>query len=193
MDIGSILLILALLILVGLFISRPLVERKEVKITSEDIQEDHEYSALLAERDRILDSLEEIDFDYALGKIPEPDYPGQRNALLQRGADTLRALDKLAAQASEEDAEARLESTIAARRSAVEGQTLTQPTGRTTAAAGSSSARAATLLIEDDELEAQIAARRRARSDKSAGFCPQCGNAVTKSDKFCSKCGTTIT
>jgi hypothetical protein len=190
MDIGSILLILALFILVGLFISRPLVDRKEVQITTQDIKEEHEYSTLLAERDRTLDSLEELDFDYSVGKIPEEDYPDQRNALLQRGAYILYELDKYKEESPEEQVEDRLESSIAARRSVAQAESSTQTSDFVPEPSDGSPA---TQLIEDDEVEALIAARRRTQSDKSAGFCTQCGTAVTKSDRFCSKCGNALT
>lgn len=189
MDLGSILLILALLILVVLFISRPLVERKEVKITSEDVMEEHEYSTLLAERDRTLDSLEELDFDYTVGKIPEADYPAKRKALINRGAYILQELDRYEAEAPEEHAEARLETAIAARRAAAHQD---EPVQLTSEIQSTEDTPTSTHAIEDDEIETLIAARRRARSDKSAGFCPQCGNAVTISDRFCSKCGNTL-
>jgi len=185
MDIGSILLILALLVLVGLFISRPLFERKEAKISSENVEGEHQYSTLLAERDRTLDSLEELDFDYTVGKIPEEDYPVQRNTLIQRGANILHELDKFEEESPEEHAEDRLESAIAVHRSTVQIDTSPQISSITPEQADRS-------LIEDDEVEALIAARRRTRSDKSAGFCPQCGTAVTKSDRFCSKCGNAL-
>lgn len=189
MDIGSLFIILALLVLVGIFISRPLLERKNAKITSEEIKEEHDYSALLAERDRILDALEELDFDYAIGKIPEEDYPVQRNLLIQRGAYILQELDKYEGEPEQEQAETRLESAITARRIAVRQGSQT----RATNAVLSSADTAGTAQTgADDEIEALIAARRRKRSDKSAGFCPQCGNAVTQSDRFCSKCGTTL-
>ncbi len=82
MDIGSLFLILALLILVGLFISKPLFERRAIAVSSLSNREDHDLSALLAERDRILNALQEMDFDYNLGKIPAEDYPAQRAALV---------------------------------------------------------------------------------------------------------------
>ncbi len=44
----------------------------------------------------------------------------------------------------------------------------------------------------DEEIETIIAARRRQRSEKSAGFCNKCGNPLQKSDRFCSKCGTVV-
>src|SRR3989337_3677596 len=100
MDIGSIFLILALLVLVGLFIGRPLFERKAISVS----EEEHELSSLLAERDRLLNALQELDFDYSLGKIPEDDYPAQRALLVQKGADILRQLDTY--QPDELDADA---------------------------------------------------------------------------------------
>ena len=75
MDLGSIFLIIALLMLVALYVAQPLVKRKS-KIVSE---EEQQRSALLAERDRILDALQELDFDHQLGKVPAKDYPGQRD------------------------------------------------------------------------------------------------------------------
>jgi hypothetical protein len=175
MDIGSIFLFLGLFILVAIFISRPFFERSASAMT----QEEHEYSALLAERDRLLNALQELDFDHALGKIPEDEYPAQRAALLQRGAETLRQLDALQPGDADEDVEARIEAAIAAR------QAVSEP-------ALNGSAGKPIPATPDDDLEAIIATRRRARSEKAAGFCPQCGRPVQKSDRFCPGCGTTL-
>ena len=90
MDLGSIFLLLALLILTALYIGRPLYERSATVVRPVE----HEHSALLSERDRILDALSELDFDHDLGKIPEGDYPLQRRQLVQRGAEVLRQLDE---------------------------------------------------------------------------------------------------
>jgi hypothetical protein len=180
MDIGSIFLILGLFILVGLFVARPFLERKAVSVTLED----HQVSSLLAERDQILNALQELDFDFTLGKIPEADYPGQRRALLQRGADILRQLDSLRLENNQDDAEARearLEAVIAARRADAVGLRAA-PNG----AAGR------VVRAPDDDLEAVIASRRREHKEKAGGFCPQCGKPVQKSDHFCPKCGATL-
>jgi len=91
MDLGSLFLILALLVLVVLFISRPLLTHRAVVVS----EREKELSVLLAERERILDALSELDFDHSMGKIPEEIYPAQRNRLLQRGAEVLRQLDAL--------------------------------------------------------------------------------------------------
>ncbi|MBU0510386.1 MAG: hypothetical protein KJ638_01630 [Chloroflexi bacterium] len=90
MDLGSIFLLLSLLILTALYIGRPLYERSATAVRPVE----HELSALLAERDRVLNALSELDFDHALGKIPEDDYPLQRKKLIQRGAEVLRQLDE---------------------------------------------------------------------------------------------------
>jgi hypothetical protein len=178
MDIGSIFLILGLLVIVAIFISRPFFERGKPDVGPAG----HEQSSLLAERDRVLNNLQELDFDYALGKIPEADYPAQRAVLVQQGAQILRALDAYEAEAPAQAAEARLEAAIAARRI----ETAPQPAGANGAAIRLVAA------SPDDNLEALIASRRRARSEKSSGFCPQCGKPIQKSDRFCPKCGASI-
>ncbi len=91
MDIGVIFLLLALLILIALFVTRPFM----LRTPAAQVDDAHVVSALLAERDRILNALQEIDFDYTLGKIPAEDYPAQRAKLLQRGAAILRQLDAI--------------------------------------------------------------------------------------------------
>ncbi len=180
MDIGSIFLILALLILVIVFVSRPLFDRnRQISAAGE---EEHELSHLMAERDRILNALQELDFDHALGKIPDEDYPSQRAFLLQRGAQVLRSLDEMQAQESDQDIEARIEAAIAARRADTAARKETEPEP-VLAMAGASA---------DDELELMLSNRRRARQEKSAGFCPQCGGPVQKSDRFCPKCGNSL-
>lgn len=182
MDIGSLLLLFALLVIVGLYIARPLLNPETAAATPEEDQKEHELSTLLAERDRILTALEELDFDNALGKIPNQDYPTQRARLVSQGADVLRKLDELNGHTSDAEIERRIEEAIAERR------ITTSSTGETEVAP-----QAQPVLVDaDDEVEVQLAARRRARQDKSAGFCPQCGRPVQQSDRFCPKCGNAL-
>src|SRR6188474_482685 len=113
MQLTAIFFSLAVLILVGIYLYAPFMERRARRVT----EEEHELSALLAERDRVVNSLQELDFDYKLGKIPEEDYPTQRASLLQSGADILRKIDTIAPEpASAQDVDARIERAIAARR-----------------------------------------------------------------------------
>ncbi len=168
MELGSLFLILAVLVVVGIYIYAPFTSRAKRARTSES----HEVSALKAERDRVINSLQELDFDFKLGKIPAEDYPEQRAALLQKGSDILRKLDEISpVSASASNVEARIEKAAAAKR------------------ADSS---AAESQISDDDLESMIAARRKEHKSKSAGFCPKCGKPVLVTDKFCPSCGKAI-
>lgn len=176
MEIGAILLILALFLLVAFFVAQPFLERRTVKLVS---AEEHQRSTLMAERDRLIGALQELDFDHTLGKIPAEDYPLMRAELLQHAADVLRQLDELAPQAGKESrasaAEERVEAAVAARRAdAAVGQ------------------KPASAVVEDDDIEELIAARRAARKEKTAGFCSKCGKPLMKSDKFCPACGKPI-
>lgn len=113
MDLGSILIILALALLAAAFIARPLVEHKGASIA----EEDRRLSTFQAERDRVLDALQELDSDHAMKKIMPGDYQIQRATLLARGAEILKAIDKMEAVAvessSEMDLEAELEVAVA--------------------------------------------------------------------------------
>jgi NADH pyrophosphatase NudC (nudix superfamily) len=169
MELTAIFFSLAVLILVGMYLYAPFLERRARNVT----EEEHELSALMAERDRVINSLQELDFDFKLGKVPEEDYPAQRASLLQKGAEILRKIDTLAPQpVSTQDTEARLEKAIAARRA---------------------DASVAQAEVSDDDLEAMISARRKGRRDKSAGFCPRCGKPVMVTDRFCPACGKSLT
>ena len=170
MDIGSFFLVFSLAILVALFISRPFLDRRSFSRHAMAVsQAEHEQSALLAERDRIIRLLQELDFDYTLGKIPDEDYPAQRNLLLQRGAEVLSQLDA-----------DRLEKAIASRR-AQQKRPAAAPRQKANG-----------VLSPDDALEQQIAFRRRQQPEKAGGFCPKCGKPVQKSNQFCPKCGAKI-
>lgn len=178
MELGSIFLIFAVAVLVSLFISRPFFNREaNARLVDESKDSrraaDHERSQLLAERDRVLTALQELDFDNAVGKVPPEDYPVQRASLLQAGADVLRKLDAFQPDARNQSAEDRLEAAIAARRA--DGHE-----------------RPRLPSADQDNLETMIAARRRARQEKAAGFCPKCGRPMQTSDKFCSSCGARI-
>ena len=166
MQIVSIFFTLGILIFVGLYLYMPFLERRARRVT----EDEHETSTLLAERERVVNSLQELENDFQLGKVPEEDYPAQRAALLQKGADVLRKLDELAPAIVQNDKDIRAERAIARRKNGA------GKTSETT----------------DDDLESMIASRRKGRKSKSAGFCPKCGKPVMASDKFCPACGKTL-
>lgn len=168
MELGSIFLVLAVLVIAGMYLYAPFMIRARKLSTNEM----HEISALKAERDRVINALQELDFDFKLGKIPEEDYPDQRAELLKKGSEILRKLDELEPiLSSAKDAEDRIEKAAAAGR------------------ADSSSVGAE---VNDEDIEAMIAARRKQHKSKSAGFCPSCGKPVLTTDNFCPSCGKSL-
>ena len=180
MNTAAIFFTFAIITLVGVYVAQPFVQRRGRRAT----QEDHEVSTLMAEYDRAVNTLQELDFDNALGKIPAEDYPRHRAELLAKGADLLRKLDalspgppSLSGTRSEgnvgHDAESRMEAAVASRR-----------------ADASSNGMAASL--DDDEIESMIASRRKSRKEKSAGFCSKCGKPILVTDRFCPSCGKAI-
>ena len=198
--IGSLFLVLALGLVVALFVARPFINRTAIETSSvrgQAEQREHSRSTLLADRDRILTALQELDFDYAMGKIPAEDYPPQREALVRSGVEVLRKLDAievaemgngqrpaekpLVTSAAAADA---IEAAVAARRADA------ALVGSPVQAGGNGSAAGAPVV--KDELEELIASRKRTRKESTSGFCPRCGRPVQKSDKFCAKCGSTL-
>ncbi len=168
MQITAIFFTLAILILVAIYLYAPFLERRARRVTPEE----HELSALMAERDRVINSLQELDFDFKLGKVPDEEYPTQRASLLQKGADILRQIDAIAPQpTSTQDVDARIEKAIASRRA---------------------DASVAKPEVSDEDVESMISARRKSSKEKSSGFCPKCGKPVMVSDRFCPACGKSL-
>jgi len=199
MDIGSILLILSLFVLVGWFVARPFLEGSAPSASTPATQavsvmrQEHDLSTLLAERERTINTLQELEFDFALGKVPAEEYPAQRMALLQRGAEILRQLDALERETKGPSSPlpARLAQgdELLVTSGALEKVASLANDDPLEAAIASRRARQATA---DDPLEVAIAARRRTRTSKSAGFCPKCGKPVQQADRFCPKCGVSL-
>jgi hypothetical protein len=156
MELGAIFLIILVLVMVVLFVARPFTKDWRAKG-----QSTHEISALLAERERALTALMELDFDNEIGKIPAEEYTVQRAGLIQKGSDILRKLDELQAK---------------------------EPSAKVSSS-NPSTAEPIAKLVSEEDLEDLIAKRRANRQQKTAGFCPNCGKPVLQSDLFCPSCG----
>ncbi len=159
MDLAAILFLIALLLTVSLYLMTPLMGNRS-RPSAEETQES---SSLLAEHERLLNALQELDFDFQLGKIPEDDYPAQRADLVRKGADVLKKLDAIAPS---------------------------RPQPQPSAVGSSAPARAGAL--SEDDIESMLAARRKERKTRSAGFCPRCGKPVLVTDQFCPNCGKAL-
>lgn len=164
MDLGSLLLGLALLLLVAFVVARPILERQdatEIEISRAD--------QLVAERESLLTTLRDLDFDYATGKISEEDYVPQRAQLVAQGVAVLRQLDALGVVGRDGAArvEDEVEQAIAARRKPRAAQSA------------------------EAQIETEVAARRRSDGRRGA-TCPHCGAAANGGDRFCPKCGQAL-
>ncbi len=167
MELGALLVILAIGIIVIMFITRPFsnpaVTGAPLKPSASSQSANLSHAALLAERERILAALQELDFDHALGKIPAADYPPQRAVLLQKGAEVFKLLDETTPPLSAQPLETK------------NNQHYRRH-----------------VQLPVDDLENQIAERRKQLTAKTSGFCPKCGKPIQKGDVYCSRCGTAL-
>ena len=168
MDTGSLLLITAIIILSIFIVSRPFYSVDPVgsaNASHDGRDPDYELSELMVEKERLLSALRDLDSDHDLGKVPDLVYHEQRGRLLREAALNLRSIDELENTAVSGGPQANF---------SVDPKVETG------------------LPQRWDEVEDQIAERRRKRSEKSAGFCPHCGKVLQKSDYFCPACGAKV-
>ena len=159
MDIAAFIITFAVLLLVGLYLYFPFLRGYGRRVTKEE----HDLSALLAEQERVLSSLQELDFDYKLGKIPEQEYPVQRKHLLEKGAEVLRKIDTLQ-----------------------EVSSVQRDNGKSAKQSQKKS------KLTDESLESMLSARRRLHKSTFDGFCPKCGKPIMAGDRFCPSCGKAL-
>ncbi len=98
MELEVFLFLVGILLLVAAYIFHPFfgTQRRTNR------REDHRRSNLLAEKERLLKSLQELDFDFQLGKIDDGDFGTQRSKLISLGAHVLKELDSLPCPAVQE-------------------------------------------------------------------------------------------
>jgi hypothetical protein len=177
MSIGSILLGLALLALVGLFVSRPLLEARSSRGRRVTLRQ-----SLLVQKEAILIQIRTLDFDFETGKIPEEDYQHQRAAYLAEAVEIVKQLDELES----------------ARETAATATADAVPTAPESGKRADIDAQIEAAIARQREeakpespapvQEARPSAKPTAQNGR-AGYCPQCGKAIDGSDKFCSHCG----
>jgi hypothetical protein len=167
MTIGSIFLALALLVLVGLYVARPLIKpvsRSRSRLTT--------YQALFAQKEAILVQIRSLEFDYNTGKLTDADYHRTREEFMVEAEDIFRRLDELeerggtvepasatTATGSTSDFESEIEAAVVRRRS--------QP---------------APIAPESSQIQPSV-------SNGKTRYCPECGRPTDPDDKFCANCG----
>ena len=93
MELFSFIIILAAAFIISLWVSRPF-NHSQVEAGKKDKNNLFIAAALEGEHQRLLDALQELDFDHAQGKLIEEDYAAQRLGLLQAGAAVLKQMDE---------------------------------------------------------------------------------------------------
>lgn len=118
MTLSSLLIVLLLFFLSALVISRPFLVKPDASGRSSSSL----YDSLIAERERLLSAIEELDLELELNKISPQEHAHNRDLLLAEAAGVLKALDKnqpvktKKAAADQVEAEDDLEKMIAKRR-----------------------------------------------------------------------------
>lgn len=91
MELGSILILMAILLPVLAYLAQPILSGQGREVGKREMR----LSALEAERDRLISTIQEMEVDYSMGKMDLADYEAERSALITRGADTMRQIDAL--------------------------------------------------------------------------------------------------
>ncbi len=116
MDLGSLLLAIGLVLLVGLIVARPLLEAAQPPETT--ATHTAQLTAL-REREAVLAALRDLDFDHVTGKISDEEHAAQRPLLVAQGVAILKQLDEATQNVQQtvpSAAEAELESAVRAAR-----------------------------------------------------------------------------
>jgi rubrerythrin len=125
MALSSFLIVLVIFILAGFVIIRPFLVEVDTRGTTLPRKND----SLLAEKERLLSSIEDLDLEYDLKKISSREHTRNRDILLSQAAEVLMKLDKLEKTAPVEkrissapSGEDDLEKMIKARRRELKGE-----------------------------------------------------------------------
>ena len=162
MSIGSILLGLALLILVGLFLARPFLVQKE-----RESRPRRPKQQLLMQKEALLEEIWALDFEYDTGKLPEDTYQAQRDELMAVAADTLQALDEVGTEVPEDDVASQ---EVAAQIEAAINRVRIQR---------QSPGQAVSATAVPSNGQAQFCTECGAKADASDKFCATCGSKLT--------------
>ena len=92
MPLGSILLSTALLLIVGLFILKPILFPVTTNTSLDALGVSDE--SPLDRKERLLSEIQTLEHDFETGKIPEPEYLRERTALVQSAAQVLREIEE---------------------------------------------------------------------------------------------------
>lgn len=178
MTTGSILLGLALFVLVGLYVARPLLNPDVGQSRKQS-----SYSKLLALKESYLTEIRSLDFDHETGKIADEGYQRQRAELMAGATDVLKQMDALeeAAMISEPVPQARAKPALSGMDVDAEIEVAVSKLRQSHHAPASPGS-------EPNVVSPVV----RAASSGDSKFCPQCGQGTDPGDKFCVNCGAEL-
>jgi len=106
---SGIALLLAFLVGGAVFVAWPFIAARQPADQQKDKHESRlfQVAQLQSEREAILNSVRDLDFDYQTGKLSEEDYLAQRESLMSRGVEILRQIDNEQSEAIEAAVQAR--------------------------------------------------------------------------------------
>ena len=109
MDIGSILLGIALLVIVAVYVGRPFLRARG---TQRETMTERE--GLAAQKAALLEQIRTLDFEHETGKMPDAEHRQQRTRLLNEAATIMKQLDDLAPVPARNGSPARIEADVEA-------------------------------------------------------------------------------
>lgn len=188
MSIGSLLLGAAVILLVGLFLARPLLQHPR-----DQYRRRTERQELLNQKDTLLAQVEILDFDFETGTMPEQDYKQQRRQMVAQAAEILKKLDAYEdvpePVVSNRGLDNDIETAVAA---------LRRPKVRRTPRADSPKAisqpvtAAKSTTVPQPKPQIPQTTTQAPATNGRVKFCSQCGQPVDEGDKFCAHCGNKI-
>lgn len=101
MNLGAILLLIAVAVIVCLILIRPFLESQARSTAQAGLVDDHRQSSLLAEKERLLAAIQELEFDHQSGKIDDATFPSLHHELMQKAARVMAVLDREFPQAGQ--------------------------------------------------------------------------------------------
>jgi hypothetical protein len=179
---------------VAAYIARPWwAQRKETAPeldTSPQPAQNSQGESLTQQREALLITLRDLDFDYNVGTVTEEDYGPLRQSLLTQVADIMAQQEQQAAV--EANLEARIEAEILAARRSLNSAKRSQATSfsppavASLAPASNGTCPACGWTRRPDALYCVDC------GIKLPSACPECGQTVHSADLFCNRCGTEL-
>ncbi len=157
----------------------PLVDPKPAPVMIEDDR----LAELMGQKDTVLKSIKDLEFDYQVGKITDEDFERFNLRLRRQAVGLLQQIEQVSPVTASLDDQVEM---LIARKHKVQ---------RAPAANGHTPASA------EDPLEMLISRKRKVTpktgavpatetDTKAVGFCVECGTALAPQHKFCANCGT---